>query len=92
MPAHYAGFRENPRKRSALPVPHALPFLGSRLVAPWPKARELSPRQAGELRQVLAVLKARAGGCPIRLDWVAWEVTPTASWDRTPAPRWAHSG
>ena len=86
MAARFTGFRESQIQRSALPVRHA-PFLlvGSHLVAPWPTARALSPKQAGELRQVLAVIQARAGDMP-RFAWgaIIGEVTampaPESSW------------
>ncbi len=87
MAAVYQGFRESQTQRSALRVPRPLPFLliGSRLIAPWPTARVLSPEQSEELLQVLAALKGRGGNLP-PFAWVtiAGEVTampePEASW------------
>jgi hypothetical protein len=87
MAAAYQGFRESQTQRSALPVSRPLPFLllGSHLVAPWPKARELSPKQAEELRQVLTVLQARAGDLP-PFAWVAIAGEVTAM--PAPEPAW----
>jgi hypothetical protein len=95
MAARFTGFRESQIQRSALPVPHALPFLliGSHLVAPWPTARVLSPKQAVELRQVLAVLQTRAGPLP-PFAWVTitGEVTPMPAPEASWIARRMHDG
>jgi hypothetical protein len=88
MAAAYRGYRESQTQRSALRVP-GRPFLwieGHGLICPWPPARVLSVEQAGELRQVLAVLQARAGEDMPRFAWVTvgGDVTPMP----TPEPAW----
>lgn len=93
MPAHFGSW-EGTRHRSALPPPHALPFLlvtdradRAVLVAPWPRPRggRLAAWQADQVAAARALL-ARAGRLP-RMAWVTPPDAITALLVR-PDPSW----